>query len=143
MRAWALPLGCRLKPPDDHLNHQVAAMLIEPSASRDRLVAGIYQSEDKDDMTGRLHHAMKMSIRTEPVERKLKEQGRLHRPAQSFDAWLQMLIGENVLNQQQADLLQEAQQAVRNAVMVDDFPQDEWVCQPQQTDNVNMKEGGL
>ncbi len=126
MRAWALPLGCNLKPPSDQLNHQVAAMLIEPSASLDRLVAGIYQSEDKDDIIGRLHYAMKMSMRVEPIERKLKIKGYAHRPDQSYESWLQMLVGEQVLNQQEADLLQEAGQAVRSAVMVDDFPQHEW-----------------
>jgi len=126
MRVWALPLGCRLKPPSDRLNHQVAAMLIEPSASRDRLVAGIYQPEGKDDIIGRLHYAMKMSMRVEPIERKLKERKYVHRPDQSYETWLQMLVGEHVLNQQEADLLQEARQAVRKAVMVDDFPQHEW-----------------
>jgi acyl-CoA dehydrogenase len=133
MRTWALPLGCHLKPPSDRLNHQVASMLIEPSASRERLVAGIYQSEDEDDMIGRLHYAMKMSIRVESIERKLKKQGYSHRPDQSYEAWLQKLVEEQVLNQQEADLLQEAGQAVRKAVMVDDFPQDEWGHSPEST----------
>ena len=140
MQAWALPLGCRLKPPSDRLTHQVAAMLIEPSASRDRLVAGIYQSDDKDDMTGRLHYAMKLSIRAELVERKLKELGHAHHPDQSFETWLQLLLEDNVLNQQEADLLLETRQAVRNAIMVDDFPQDEWLQQFQSEEIATTQE---
>jgi acyl-CoA dehydrogenase len=126
MRVWALPLGCRLKPPADRLSHQVAALLIKPSVSRDRLVAGIFQSEDTNDMTGRLHYAMKLSMRAEPVEHKLKELGHSRRFDQSFETWLKSLVEDGVLNQQEADLLQESEQAVKNAIMVDDFPQDEW-----------------
>ena len=36
------PLGRRLSPPADKLGHQVAALLMQPGAARDRLTAGIY-----------------------------------------------------------------------------------------------------
>jgi len=126
MRFWAFPLGCRLSVPDDALTHQVAAMLLEPSASRDRLVDGIYAPDDADDATGRLVHAMTLTIRAEPIERKLRSQGKQHRPDQSYENWLAVLVSEQVLNREEADVLLDARQAVRNAIMVDDFPADEW-----------------
>jgi len=127
MRLWAFPLGRRLHLPADHLTHQVAALLLEPSASRERLVAGIYRSEDKKDATGRLQYAMDMTIRAEPIERKLRDQGKSHRPDQTYGAWLAGLVHEQVLSQEEVDVLLEACQAVRTAIMVDDFPADEWV----------------
>ena len=36
------PTGMRLSPPSDHLGHQIATLLMQPGAARDRLTAGIY-----------------------------------------------------------------------------------------------------
>lgn len=126
MRAWVFPLGCRCSLPDDRLMHQVATILIEPSATRSRLIEGIYRSDDQDDLIGRLHVAMEKSIRAEPIERKLHKLKEVHRSDQDYGAWLTTLVQEQILNQQEADLLSEARQAVREAIMVDDFPADEW-----------------
>ena len=121
MRVWAFPLGRRASPPDDKLMHQLAEILIEPSATRKRLVEGIYISADSDDLIGRLHHAMRMTIHTESIERKLKEQGQVHRPDQDYDEWLHGLVAAFMLNQAEADLLSKARLSIRQAVMVDDF----------------------
>ena len=122
MRLWALPLGRRLHLPADRLTHRVASMLLEPSASRDRLVSGIYRPQDPEDATGRLQHAMQMTIRTEPIERKLRDQGHAHRSDQPYEGWLQTLVEQQVLKQEEAELLSEARLAIRSAIMVDDFP---------------------
>ncbi|MDQ6970000.1 MAG: acyl-CoA dehydrogenase [Mariprofundus sp.] len=130
MRVWVFPLGCRLTLPDDQLQHQIAELLITPSAARDRLVDGIYRAGadvNEDDITGRLQHAMNMTIRTESIERKLRQDGHQHRSDQPYETWLAGLVEKKTLNQQEADLLIETRQAVRLAIMVDDFPADEWV----------------
>jgi len=127
MRLWAFPLGRRLSVPDDKLTHQVAAMLLEPSASRDRLVDGIYAPDDEADATGRLQHAMAMTIRAEPIERKLRDQGKTHRPDQAYEDWLKALVDEQTLKREEADVLLATRAAVRNAIMVDDFPADAWL----------------
>ncbi|HEU0234066.1 MAG TPA: acyl-CoA dehydrogenase [Gallionella sp.] len=36
------PLGTRLSPPADHLGHQIATLMMQPGAARDRLTAGMY-----------------------------------------------------------------------------------------------------
>ena len=126
MRAWAFPLGRRLHLPADTLTHQVASMLLEPSASRDRLVDGICAPEDETDVTGRLKYAMTMTIEAEPIERKLRDKGKMHRPDQPYEDWLEALVSEQVLKREEADLLLNTRTAVRSAIMVDDFPADEW-----------------
>ena len=40
--ALIFPLGMRLAPPSDRLGHEVATLLMQPGAARDRLTAGIY-----------------------------------------------------------------------------------------------------
>ncbi|MDQ6960067.1 MAG: DUF1974 domain-containing protein, partial [Mariprofundaceae bacterium] len=126
MRVWAFPLGRRLHLPADALTHQVAGLLLEPSATRERLIGGIYTSDDEDDATGRLQFAMTMTIRCEPIERKLRDKGKIHRSDQAYDDWLDILLSEQVLNREEADLLLATRAAVRKAIMVDDFPADEW-----------------
>jgi len=123
MRVWAFPLGRRASLPDDKLMHQLAEMLIEPSATRKRLVGGIYDG-DSESVTGRLHNAMRLTIHIEPIERKLKEHGQIHRPDQDYGAWLAGVVEAGILNQKESDLLTEARAAIRFAVMVDDFPAD-------------------
>jgi len=73
-----------------------------------------------------LQHAMTMTIRAEPIERKLRDKGKVHRPDQAYEDWLDELVNEQTLNREEADLLLTARSAVRAAIMVDDFPADEW-----------------
>ncbi|MDX8406261.1 MAG: acyl-CoA dehydrogenase [Mariprofundus sp.] len=122
MRVWAFPLGRRLSLPDDRLTGKVADLLLAPSATRDRLVAGLYQGGDDQGQIGRLHHAMALTIQSEPVEHRLKKQGKVYSPNQDYQAWLAQLVVAGSLTQSEADLLTETRSAVRSAVMVDDFP---------------------
>ncbi|MFQ5581637.1 MAG: acyl-CoA dehydrogenase [Mariprofundaceae bacterium] len=121
LRAWALPLGRRLHGPSDRLGHQVASLLLEPSATRDRLIGGIYYSIDPGDSTGRLEHALKMTLRAEPIERKLRKAGEIYQPDQDYNAWLDDLVTAKVLNKKETGVLRDAQKAERVAIMVDDF----------------------
>ncbi len=126
MRALVFPLGRHLKLPDDRLTHQMAELLIEPSESRSHLVEGIYQPEGEAEITGRLHHAIALTLQAEPIERKLKEQGNVYTPALPYDEWIASLVANSSLNAEEAGTLQQARKAIRAAVMVDDFPADEW-----------------
>ena len=131
MRAWAFPLGKHRNPPGDRLSHQVAKLLIEPSEARDRLVDGIYNSDDKDDLTGRLHHAMNLTIQAEQVEAKLRKSGFIYTPDRSYNEWIEVLVKDLEINREEADLLIASKEAVRNAIMVDDFPIDMWTRKPE------------
>jgi len=122
MRAWAFPLGRHLQLPDDHLQHQVAAILIEPSATRERLVDGVYRPDCNDDLTGRLQHAMEMTIKSASIERKLRKLNKKHRPDQTYEDWIASLLHEQALNQQEVDLMLQTRQAMMKAIRVDDFP---------------------
>jgi len=126
MRAWAFPLGYQFSLPGDRLTHQVAVLLLEPSPARDALVDGIYSPDDVDDMTGRLHHAMALTIQAEPIERKLRAIHQKHRPDQAYADWLETLVQQQHIKQAEADVLLATRQAVQAAVAVDDFPADEW-----------------
>ena len=126
MRALVFPLGRHFKLPNDRLTHQLAKLLIEPSESRDHLVEGIYQPDGESEITGRLHHAMQLTLRAEPIEYRLKEQGKVYSVDKPYEEWLGSLVENNELTAEEAKILHEARKAVRAAVMVDDFSADEW-----------------
>jgi acyl-CoA dehydrogenase len=117
------PAGRRYHVPSDHLGHEVAKILLEPSAARDRLTAGIFVSFDPQDVTGRLEDALPKVIVAEPLERKLyklvDERRFLHG---DFEGQLRVALERNIINPQEAEVLRSSQVARRSVITVDDFP---------------------
>ena len=68
MRRVVFPLGRPYVVPSDKLGHDVARLLIEPSATRDRLTAGIYLSRADDDPLAQIERALAATIAAEPIE---------------------------------------------------------------------------
>jgi len=123
MSGLVFPAGRRYHVPGDRLGHEVAKLLLEPSAVRDRLTAGIFISRDPSDVTGRLEDALPKVIAAEPLERKLHplvdEQPILHG---DHEGQVREALARNIINAQEADLLRAAQAARRAVITVDDFP---------------------
>ena len=67
------PLGRPYVVPSDSLGHKVAALLIEPSATRDRLTSDVYLPEDIEEPVAALEAALVATIAAEPIESKLKQ----------------------------------------------------------------------
>jgi acyl-CoA dehydrogenase len=66
------PLGHPYDVPSDKIGHQVAKLLISPSASRDRLTAETYVPQSESEMVGALELALQATIDAEPVEAKIR-----------------------------------------------------------------------
>jgi len=126
MRAWVLPWGRRLSLPSDHLNHAVAELLMQPSDVRQQLVAGIYRNNATDDPMGRLHHALQLTLKAEPIEERLKKDDQIWRPNENYTDWLDRLQSEGKLSPDESDILGKARDAVGLAIRVDDFLPDAW-----------------
>jgi acyl-CoA dehydrogenase len=116
------PFGQRVFPPSDHLGHQVAALLMQPGAARDRLCAGIYIPNDEQDAVGALEAALLSTIACEPLQavieaarktKKLKTLGELLRIAEARDA--------GIITAEQALQLERDYALRRKVIMVDDF----------------------
>jgi acyl-CoA dehydrogenase len=119
------PLGCHFAPPSDRLGHEIARMLIAPSAARDRLTAGIYVSGDENDVTGAIEIALGMAATVEAIEAKIRASQKLgsleeQRPAAAPDAALSQGI---ITAEERAQLARFAQLRER-IIAVDHFPQD-------------------
>ncbi len=121
MRALALPLGRRCAQPSDRLRRDLALRLLEPSASRERLVDGIDRNEDPNDPTGRVRHAWRLALEAEPIERRLAREGRRFQPEEDYAQRVAAMREEGLVDAKEARLLLRARKALEVAIAVDDF----------------------
>jgi acyl-CoA dehydrogenase len=120
-RLVIFPFGARARPPSDRLGAEAAALLLAPSAARDRLTAGIHAPNDAESSVGRIEYALPRVIAAEPIERKLQEIGEVE-GVLSADALLDVARDRGLLTEDEVKLVRDARAARRAAIMVDAFP---------------------
>ena len=125
MRHSIFPLGLSLRPPNDSLCHRVASLLLKPGAARDRLTAGIYHSDDPDDITGCLEDALHKVIKAEPIERRLRHDHITQHGLEDYSQWINNLLESGQVTTEEADILLQARSATARVVAVDDFTPDQ------------------
>jgi acyl-CoA dehydrogenase len=110
------------KPPSDKLGHKVAELLLTPSQSRDRLTAGVFIPMNEADTVARLEDALVKTIKAEHIERKLRQKMKSYQPGyQVMDTMLSSALSQGIINDEEADLLREAETARWHVIQVDDF----------------------
>jgi acyl-CoA dehydrogenase len=116
------PSGRHHHVPSDALGHAVARLLLEPSAARERLTAGIFVPRDERDALGRIERALPAVIAAEPLEKKLQTfvNGR---PSLHGDvaAQVRAAVGAGVLSAVEGETVLAAQRLRREVIRVDDF----------------------
>ncbi|MEZ5452096.1 MAG: acyl-CoA dehydrogenase [Thiothrix sp.] len=123
LRTLMFPYGKPFGPPNDQLIHQVARLALEPSATRDRLTAGVYITNDPADRMGRIEDALHKTLAAADIEkqlRKLLKEGKLE--AHTTDEAIAEARDKGLLDKFSAERLLAARKAVLNAIRVDDFP---------------------
>ncbi|MGH8502513.1 MAG: acyl-CoA dehydrogenase [Gammaproteobacteria bacterium] len=122
LRVLVFPLGRRLRYPADPLGAEVASLLLTPSDARDRLTAGIHITSDSKDAAGRVEFALQQMTAIAPVEQKLQA-ARVRPPSYGYDDdWLDAAVSRGIITAAEAAQYRNAQQAVKEAIAVDDFP---------------------
>jgi acyl-CoA dehydrogenase len=120
------PLTKPYQQPDDKLGHQVARITLTPSETLDRLSNGIFVSDDKNNSTGRVMFALKLVLKTEALQRKLRDafkQGLLSsRDRNAYDEAKE----KNIITETEYKMLLEAEEAIQNAIKVDEFSFEGW-----------------
>ncbi len=128
LKLVVMPLGRSYTAPDDRLGHRVAAIITEPSAARDRLTRGVYAPDDPTDPIGRLEWALAQVLISEPIEAKLEKGLKTRLSVANFDVTVQRGLDEKVISDDEAKQLHEAAAAIREAIIVDDFPAGEQIA---------------
>lgn len=134
LRVALFPLGKPWRKPSDALGAEVAALLLQPSPTRERLTNTIYAPRHLDEPMGVLAAALEATIAAEPVEAKLNlaMKRKLIRGTRPVEQ-MAHAVACGVLTAEEAALLQRARQLQSEVVKVDDFAFDyqaENVSQP-------------
>ncbi|TMG85700.1 MAG: acyl-CoA dehydrogenase [Betaproteobacteria bacterium] len=125
LRTLVFPLGRPYVVPSDSLGQSVARLLIESSASRDRLTAGMHISTSEDNPVGAIELAMAAAIAAEPIEEKIRDAVK--------DARFYVTSGEDpaaaaraagVITAEEMAVLARARRLSDLVIRVDDFPPD-------------------
>ena len=117
-------MGLRFKPPKDKLGHQVADLLLTPSQTRDRLTEGVYLPDNAEDTVARLEDALVKTIKAEHIERRLKKGMKGYQPGyQLMEDMLARAQQQHLINDDEARLIREAEEARWQVIQVDDFNQ--------------------
>ena len=123
------PLGRPYEVPSDQLGHDVAKILLEPSAARDRLAGGMFIG-DPDEPVGLLERALGFTIEAEPLERKLKDAQRERKidarlaPGEDASRLVERAVAAGILTPSEAAVLAAQRELAARVVRVDDFAQD-------------------
>ncbi len=122
LRLLVFPLGRRLMPPADRLDHEVAALLMQPGMVRDRLTKDMYVPQNEMDAIGALEAALTSAIECEPLhamlnaaqrEGKLEEMDELQRISEARE--------KGIINADQVFMLERDHALCCRVIMVDDF----------------------
>ena len=130
MRRVVFPLGRPYVVPSDRLGHDVARLLIEPSATRDRLTAGIYLSKADDNPLTQIERALTATLDAEPIEAKLRaamKEGRFDAklpPGDGVEGLVARAVAAGILTGSEGEMLATARELTAKVIRVDDFAQD-------------------
>ncbi|HSD39207.1 MAG TPA: acyl-CoA dehydrogenase [Rhodocyclaceae bacterium] len=126
LRRLIFPLGRPYVVPSDRVGHEVAKVLIEPSAARDRLVAGSYvQGGDEEDPVAVLELALDATMKAEAIEAKVRAAQKAKTIAgRGHEALTADALAKGVITADERATLERREVLRQKAIRVDDFPQD-------------------
>jgi len=122
------PLGRPYDVPSDRIGHQVAKLLIEPSATRDRLTAETYLPQGDSEAIGVLELALQATIEAEPLEAKIRaaeKRGQLDdNPEANVRDLATAAFTAGIVSAAEYAVLKRRNALRDSVIRVDDFPHD-------------------
>ena len=125
LRLVVFPLGRPYAPPSDRLGHEVARLLIAPSAARDRLTDGMYLPKSESDPIGCLEAAFEAAPQAEAIEAKLRAAAKAGDiEAASPEDLARAALAARVITVEEEARLKRFAKLRDEVIRVDHFPQD-------------------
>lgn len=123
MRLCIFPRGLAYSPPSDRLGHAIGDLIMNPSATRERLTAHIYKTLAGGNPLGKLQAALVLSAAAEPLEKRIRVDGVKTGRVTALDLPGQIAQASSlgIISESEAALLQEYDAKVQDIVNVDDF----------------------
>lgn len=133
MRFIVFPFGRVHNAPSDRLEHQLAQLVQQPSATRNRIGRGQYLAPSEHNPAGLLEAALLDIIAAEPIHKKLcKEMGR-NLPFTQLNKLAKQAISEKKITTEEANILVKAEASRLRSINVDDFEPNKLAQSPART----------
>ncbi len=120
------PLGHPYDVPSDKIGHQVAALLLSPSAARDRLTAETYLPKVESESVGAIELALSATIEAESIELRIrsaeKEGVFNNQPDANVRDIAQVAFAMGIVSAEEYALLKRRNRLRDIVIHVDDFP---------------------
>lgn len=132
LRVLIFPFGKPCVAPSDKLGHQVASILITPSATRDRLIADSFcDAGNEEDPVAVLEMALGLTVQAESIEARIRAAQKAKQiGGRSFEALLADALAKSIVTAEDKALLERREVLRQKAIRVDDFPQDFGIGNP-------------
>jgi acyl-CoA dehydrogenase len=123
MRLCIFPRGLAYSPPSDRLGHAIGNLVMNPSATRDRLSTHIYKTAAAHNPLGQLQAALVLSAAAEPLEKRIRVDGVKTGRVTALDLPGQIAQAKSlgIISEIEAALLQDYDAKVQGIINVDDF----------------------
>jgi acyl-CoA dehydrogenase len=118
------PLGSPYGQPSDRTGKDIADLLLTENESRDRLVSGVYIS-DQDDASGRVHTAFHLALTSTRAENAIRNALKQPVTYENYQALVQRAVESGVITEEQATTVRLSQEASRAVIEVDEFSRGE------------------
>ncbi|OON36445.1 acyl-CoA dehydrogenase [Izhakiella australiensis] len=130
MRLVIFPTGRHCRAPSDKLDHQLAKILQQPSATRSRIGRGQYLTPSEYNPAGQMEEALAHIMEAEAIHQRLCKQLQKNLPFTRLDELGQQWLANQLINQQEADILARAEASRLRSINVDDFEPEALATQP-------------
>jgi acyl-CoA dehydrogenase len=123
MRLCIFPRGLAYSPPSDRLGHAIGDLVMNPSATRERLSAHIYKTAAADNPLGKLQAALVLTAAAEPLEKRIRVDGVKTGRVTALDlpGQITQAASLGIINEAEAELLRDYDAKVLDIINVDDF----------------------
>jgi acyl-CoA dehydrogenase len=127
MRFFIFPRGLQYSAPSDRSGRQLADLVLNPTAVRDRLCDLVFRSVVPNNPLGLLQEALELAVVAEPIEKRIRVDGTKTGRVTALDAPGQVAqaLAAGIISETEAAMLRDYDRKVMDLIHVDDFASEE------------------
>jgi acyl-CoA dehydrogenase len=127
MRMVIFPRGMTYFPPSDRLGRNIVDLIMNPTASRERMSQHIYKTQESHNPLGMLQEALILSTMAEPLEKRIRVDGIKTGRVTALDlpGQISQALELGILSEAEAAVLRDYDAKVSHLINVDDFAPEE------------------
>lgn len=126
LRLLIFPFGRLYSNPHDKFGAVIAEIMMQPSATRDRLTAGAYMPDDETHNMGLLKVALEKVVASEPLTKKIHQAYKQKLiEGDTVAERINAALDKGIINQEEANEMHEVERLTFAVIKVDDFSKEE------------------